>query len=124
MQTTSCSRDPGPARPVAGIPRDNLYRLSLPFLDILNSRGLGLQGLRLAHLIAHAICRKVSDWHQLTVCQPDEGDLAECLQLRHRLGLECSGSNRALAQGIGAVPDAIGAIGLEACPMCRFWLRV
>ena len=92
--------------PVPGIPRDNLYRLSQPFLDMIHGKGLGLQGLRLAHLIAHAICRKVPNWHQLTVAQPEDGDGQECLRFRRHLGLERSNGNRALAEGIAELREA------------------
>ncbi|WP_299821463.1 hypothetical protein [uncultured Jannaschia sp.] len=96
MQTTP----PAPTSSAAGIPRSNLYRLSQPFFDLVHSRGLGLQGLRLVHLIAHATRRKVPNWHNLTVQQPEEGDRQECLEFRRRLGLGRSGDNGALADGI------------------------
>ncbi|WP_209426821.1 hypothetical protein [Pararhodobacter sp. SW119] len=86
--------------PAPDRPRDGLYRLSQPFLDIVQSRGLGLQGLRLLHLIAHAICRQVPDWHRLTVDQPEAGDGQGCLVFRRHLGLERSNGNRALEDGI------------------------
>ena len=85
---------------LASIPRDSRYLLSQPFLDLVQSQQIGLQGLRLAHLIAHAVCRKVPDWHRLTVDQPLEGDRQECLVFRRYLRLERSKGNEAVRQGI------------------------
>ncbi|WP_375263413.1 hypothetical protein [Palleronia sp.] len=89
-----------PDNPVAGIPRDDLYQITQAFLDQVQSQGLGLHGLRLAHLIAHAICRKVPDWRRLTVDQPLDGDSRECLVFRRFLGLERSKGNKSLEHGI------------------------
>ena len=111
MQTTPTA----PASSAAGIPRPNLYRLSQPFLDVVYSRGLGLQGLRLVHLIAHEVCRHVPNWHNLTVHQPEEGDRQECLEFRRRLGLERSRDNGALADGIAELSktDLVDWISFE-----------
>lgn len=106
METSMQTTPTAPASSAAGILRPNLYRLSRPFLDLLHSRGLGLQGLRLAHLVAHATCRRVPNWHNLDVQQPAEGDRQECLEFRRRLGLERSGGNAALADGIAALRSA------------------
>ncbi|MFA8388217.1 MAG: hypothetical protein ACEPO2_21565 [Pelagibaca sp.] len=104
-----------PASLTAGIPRPNLYRLSQPFLDVVHSRGLGLQGLRLVHLIAHAVCRHVPNWHNLSVHQPEDGDRQECLAFRRRLGLERSRDNRALEDGIAELSktDLVDWISFE-----------
>ena len=52
------SKPPPLAQIAASIPRDRLYRLSLPFLMSVQQLGLGHHGLRLLHALVHATCRQ------------------------------------------------------------------
>ena len=91
------SKPPPLAQIAASIPRDRLYRLSLPFLMSVQQLGLGHHGLRLLHALVHATCRQTESWHKPHP-RPPEGSLLPCQDIRRRLDLK-SADNRILMTG-------------------------
>jgi hypothetical protein len=84
------------ARHATGIPSDRMYRIAEPLRWMLDQVELSDAEIRLLHVLLHATCRRTDDWYRGTALQPDAGYRASCMDLRRRLGLEASNSNRVI----------------------------
>lgn len=77
----------------------DMYRMSKIFCDDASVLPMSVNGQRMLHALLHRTCRDLLGWSP-EIRQPPDGHRAQCMALRHTLGLEKARGNRDLTAGV------------------------